>query len=208
VNVTGVDTDVLLTAFQRHPAAALWIHAGTAARADDGWTRRAYAGTDPGAGRLHLGIRPAEAAERDPRPWGLTQENGMDAKQLLALLNDPAVARQLRALPWQYIGGGIPRGMSTLGVLNELVVTVRAIGEVVAKQSADPAAVRALLPAQRADAEVMAAPTNGSGGAADLDALADAVAARVIAALPPDPAGLSRADLTAALRDALTGLPG
>lgn len=33
---------------------------------------------------------------------------------------------QMRAFPWQYVGGGIPAGMSTLGVLNELVLSARA----------------------------------------------------------------------------------
>lgn len=236
VNVTGLDTPALLAAFQRHPAANQWILAGTAARADDRWTRRPYAGTDPGPGRLHLGVRPTGDAKRDQLPWGLTEENGMDAKQFLALLKDPAVATQLRALPWQYTGGGIPQGMSTLGVLNELVLTVRAIGEVVARQSADPAGVRALLtalPTPRGTVEALAAPPAADadagsvpvGGPAaggpvvlrpadqpaagvDGDALAEAVAERVFAALPADAAGLSRADLTAAVRAALTDLPG
>jgi GH25 family lysozyme M1 (1,4-beta-N-acetylmuramidase) len=44
------------------------------------------------------------------------------ADEFLAILKDPAVAALMRALPWQYQGGGIPAGMSTLGVLNALYV--------------------------------------------------------------------------------------
>jgi hypothetical protein len=33
---------------------------------------------------------------------------------------------QMRAFPWQYTGGGIPAGMSTLGVLSELITSARA----------------------------------------------------------------------------------
>ncbi|MEU2613910.1 hypothetical protein ABZ570_20335 [Micromonospora sp. NPDC007271] len=212
VNVTGVDIDALLAAFQRHPSAAQWILGGTAARADDGWTRRPYPGTDPGPGRLHLGIRATDQAERDERPWGLAaDDSATDAKRFLALLKDPAVALQLRALPWQYVGGGIPKGMSTLGVLNEIVQTVRTIGEAVARQAADPAPVRAALarlPEPRADADpgVPADVNPAPAVPADVDVLADAVAARVLAALPADAAGLSREDLTAALRAALADL--
>jgi hypothetical protein len=35
---------------------------------------------------------------------------------------------QMKAFPWQYAGGGIPEGMSTLGVLNYLYNAVTAIG--------------------------------------------------------------------------------
>ncbi|SCL43144.1 hypothetical protein GA0074692_6783 [Micromonospora pallida] len=56
----------------------------------------------------------------------LGEDDDMDAKQFLAILKDPAVAREMRALPWQYVGGGIPKGVSTLGVLNEIVLTGRA----------------------------------------------------------------------------------
>lgn len=228
VDVTGVDTAALLAAFQRHPSAAHWIHAGATAGADDGWTRRPYAGTDPGKDRLHLGIRSTEAAERDQRTWGLVEEAGSDATRFLALLKDPAVAFQLRALPWQYVGGGIPKGMSTLGVLNEIVQTVRVIGETVAGQAADPAPVRAALarlPEPRPAADPPEPPgraagappvdtTRPPGGAgllrtpAEVDALADAVAARVLAALPAHASGVSGGDLTAALRAALADLTG
>ncbi|SBT44207.1 hypothetical protein [Micromonospora narathiwatensis] len=188
--------------------------AGTTARADDGWTRRPYAGTDPGSGRLHLGIRATDAAERDQRAWGLVDNAGAtDAARLLALLKDPTVATQLRALPWQYVGGGIPKGRSTLAVLDEILQTVRVIGEAVARQAADPTPVRAALarlPEPRTDGDPgSGTPADSSPAPAvpgDVEVLADALAARVLAALPADAAGLSRADLATALRAALADL--
>ena len=50
----------------------------------------------------------------------------MTAAEFLAILQDPAVAAQMRRLPWQYIGGGIPAGMSTLGVLNDTHIYAKA----------------------------------------------------------------------------------
>ncbi|XTZ17038.1 N-acetylmuramoyl-L-alanine amidase [Micromonospora echinospora] len=54
-------------------------------------------------------------------------EDEMTPAQFLAILKDPAVAKQMRALPWQYVGGGIPAGKSTLNVLSE--VHTRLTGE-------------------------------------------------------------------------------
>jgi GH25 family lysozyme M1 (1,4-beta-N-acetylmuramidase) len=36
------------------------------------------------------------------------------------ILKDPSVAEIMHALPWQYVGGGIPPGKSTLNVLNDI----------------------------------------------------------------------------------------
>lgn len=54
-------------------------------------------------------------------------EDDMTPAQFLAILQDPAVARQMRALPWQYVGGGIPADYSTLKVLNETNENVRTL---------------------------------------------------------------------------------
>ncbi|MFE0592731.1 N-acetylmuramoyl-L-alanine amidase [Micromonospora echinospora] len=45
-------------------------------------------------------------------------EDDMTPAEFLAILRDPAVAAEMKRLPWQYAGGGIPAGLSTLGVLN------------------------------------------------------------------------------------------
>ncbi|MEU8263236.1 hypothetical protein AB0C02_21720 [Micromonospora sp. NPDC048999] len=218
VDVTGVDTEALLAAFQRHPSAAQWILAGNTARVDDSWIRRPYPGTDPGRGRLHLGIRATAAAERDQRPWGLVvDDGGTDVQRFLALLKDPAVARQLGALPWQHAGDGIPKGMSTLAVLDEILQTVRVIGEAVARQAADPAPVRAALarlPEPRAETDLAASAPVGapvvvgrSRTPADSHTLADALAPRVLAMLP-DAIGPSHAELTAVIRAGLAEVLG
>ncbi|WP_416902185.1 N-acetylmuramoyl-L-alanine amidase [Micromonospora echinospora] len=45
-------------------------------------------------------------------------EDDMTPAEFLAILRDPAVAAEMKRLPWQYTGGGIPAGTSTLSVLN------------------------------------------------------------------------------------------
>lgn len=52
-------------------------------------------------------------------------EDNMTPAQFLAILQDPAVARTMRALPWQYVGGGIPADYNTLNVLNETLQNSR-----------------------------------------------------------------------------------
>ncbi|OZV79794.1 hypothetical protein CA850_17270 [Micromonospora echinospora] len=47
-------------------------------------------------------------------------EDDMTPAQFLAILRDPSVATELRRLPWQYSGGGIPADLSTLNVLNNI----------------------------------------------------------------------------------------
>lgn len=48
------------------------------------------------------------------------------AAEFLAILDNPAVSAKMRAFAWQYVGGGIPTGMSTLGVLNDIYGEVNA----------------------------------------------------------------------------------
>jgi hypothetical protein len=50
--------------------------------------------------------------------------------ELVKLLTDPTCAPTLRALAWQYVGGGIDTGMSTLGVLNAIHQNSKKIGAV------------------------------------------------------------------------------
>ncbi|WDZ85606.1 peptidoglycan recognition protein family protein [Micromonospora cathayae] len=54
-------------------------------------------------------------------------EEDMTPAQFLAILQDPAVARTMRALPWQYVGGGIPANYSTLKVLNDTFVNTQTL---------------------------------------------------------------------------------
>lgn len=76
--------------------------------------------TDPGPnfpwdrllGEVQRAIDPKEDGEMTPA-------------EFLAILRDPSVATEMRRLPWQYVGGGIPTGMSTLGVLNRIYENVQ-----------------------------------------------------------------------------------
>lgn len=53
-------------------------------------------------------------------------EDTVTPSEFVKILQDPAVAKLMRALPWQYVGGGIPEGYNTLGVANETLLTARA----------------------------------------------------------------------------------
>lgn len=53
-----------------------------------------------------------------------TEEDDMNAADFAKILDDPQVAARMRALPWQYVGGGIPAGLSTLNVLNAILSKV------------------------------------------------------------------------------------
>ncbi|WP_176738611.1 peptidoglycan recognition protein family protein [Micromonospora pallida] len=86
-------------------------------------------------------------------------EDDMTPAQFLAILQDPAVARLMRALPWQYVGGGIPTGLSTLNVLNQIYEGVQNLqsgtisAEVVSGVLATltPEAIAAAIPAELAE---------------------------------------------------------
>ncbi|MEV0326426.1 N-acetylmuramoyl-L-alanine amidase [Micromonospora echinospora] len=68
--------------------------------------------TDPGTNFPwdHLLTKVAQALNQS--------EDDMTPAEFLAILRDPAVAAEMKRLPWQYTGGGIPAGLSTLSVLN------------------------------------------------------------------------------------------
>lgn len=86
------------------------------------------------------------------------EDDDMTPAQFAEILDDPTVAARMRAFPWQYAGGGIPAGMSTLGVLNELITRARAGADQVDEQelaaallaTLTPAAIAAALPAEMA----------------------------------------------------------
>lgn len=112
----GVDVDAVIAAFQRHPSAHYWIWNRQIADRDEGWRRRAYTGPSPHTEHVHFSIRQSQAAEQDRRAWGLLEDIVTPA-EFVKILDDPQVAARMRALPWQYKGGGIPADLSTLGVL-------------------------------------------------------------------------------------------
>ncbi len=106
--------------------------------------------------------------------------DSMTPQEYLAIINDPAVHFQEKATPWQYVGGGIPAGMSTLGVLNEIVLTVRSIA---AKVDIGPTELAAITAAVQAG----------------VAASADDLVAAIVAKLPPDQ-DLTKADVVTAVR--------
>lgn len=69
--------------------------------------------------------------------------DNMTPAQFVALLKDPTVAALMRAFPWQYSGGGIATGKSTLGVLNDIHIFSVArgpdlLGKAIAEAANDP----------------------------------------------------------------------
>ncbi|TDB71808.1 hypothetical protein E1211_15200 [Micromonospora sp. 15K316] len=108
----------------RDPRIGYIISNGRITGPNYGWEWDDYDGSDPHDTHIHVSTVHTARAD-DTRDWQIGEDD-MDAKQFAAILKDPAVAGLMRALPWQYVGGGIPKGMSTLSVLNELVTRARA----------------------------------------------------------------------------------
>lgn len=124
----GVDVWEVIRAFQAHPSSHYWIWNREIADRDTGWRRRAYGGDNPHTQHVHFSIKQTAAAEQNQQAWGLLEDE-MDAAEFVKILDDPRVQARMRALPWQYAGGGIPPGMSTLSVLNGTYVYSKAAAE-------------------------------------------------------------------------------
>lgn len=71
---------------------------------------------------LHITFLRRYAGDVDvmTRTFSILTGETMTAAEFLKILQDPDVARLMRAFAWQYVGGGIPPGYSTLRVLNEM----------------------------------------------------------------------------------------
>jgi hypothetical protein len=63
----------------------------------------------------------------------------------LGAINNDKVAAQLKARAWQYVGGGIDPGKSTLGVFNEIHQLTKALAATIAAESTNPAELQAAL---------------------------------------------------------------
>lgn len=96
----------------------------------------------------HIGL-----IEEDDDMAGITQKDFNE--RFIGALKDPDIAKAMRAIPWQYVGGGIPAGMSTLGVLAGSYAAARtAAGDDVDESAIvagvlaglDPAAIAAAIP--------------------------------------------------------------
>lgn len=91
-------------------------------------------------------------------------------KLFLNAIRQEDVARELRARPWQYVGGGIPKDMSTLGVLDRTHANVLAALEALAaigkKVDLEPAEIEALknalaVPSAKENAEATVSALGG-----------------------------------------------
>lgn len=151
------------------------------------WRWDTYTGTDPHTGHMHLSVN--DLHHDETQHWAIGIGDTMTPAEYLAILKDPAVAAQMRALPWQYVGGGIPAGMSTLRVLNDTYENAK---EAAAQANANGAVLTSLAGALPPDLA-------GKLSAILAAALDDG---DVTVTLPPD----AIAQLTE-LRDAIAAMP-
>lgn len=108
---------------------------------------REYDGPNPHDHHVHFNTR--TAYETSTKGW-LPEEDLMTQAEFNTLflnaLKDQSILALLRAIPWQYIGGGIPTGYSTLKVLNEtLANSQKAALPATVTVTVDPATIVAAL---------------------------------------------------------------
>ena len=126
----------------------------------DGWKTRTYTGANAHDQHAHFSGDYTQKADEWTGSLGLASllpggsggnEDDMEVSDLNAALREPkgSLAVISRAIPWQYVGGGIPEGMSTLGVLNAIhgysKTTVELVKMLAAKDEVDEAALAAAL---------------------------------------------------------------
>ncbi|MFD6636779.1 hypothetical protein ACFWDN_13290 [Micromonospora chalcea] len=119
--------------------------------ASSGWKARKYTGSNPHDHHFHISF--TAASDTDGRPFGLAtltkEDDTVTPAQFAAILKDPAVAAIMRALPWQYVGGGIPAGMSALKVFNSTYEYAKAAAGNKVDEAAIAGAVLAGMSAQQ-----------------------------------------------------------
>ncbi|GAA4682638.1 hypothetical protein [Phytohabitans rumicis] len=140
----GVDVDEVIRAFERHPSANYWIWNRQIADKDTGWRPEPYNGDNAHTLHVHFSIRQNAAAEQDQRAWGLLEDT-MTPAEFVKILDDPQVQVRMRRLPWQYVGGGIPVGLSTLNVLNAVHTGTTNLVEAAAAEVLRDATLRTVL---------------------------------------------------------------
>lgn len=157
----------------------------------DGWQTRTYTGANKHDKHAHFSGGYTQTADNWTGSLGLASVRtggDMEISDLNAELRKPNAPLTVvsRAIPWQYTGGGIPEGMSTLGVLNAIHGYAKTTHEL----------VQLLVNQENVDEEALAA------------ALAPAVAGLVTPALVAaveanDGVPLSEAQVTSAVKAAL-----
>lgn len=92
------------------------IYNGKMYHSRDGFASSAYSGPSPHTEHIHF-----EGA------WSQAADNNTSFDYKLEEVGDYMAIEEadLIVKPWQYVGGGIPAGMSTLGCLNEAVLNSR-----------------------------------------------------------------------------------
>ena len=114
------------------------------------FTWRPYSGPDMHRTHGHVSSV-ATAAADDPRDWQIGEDDSMDRTEFIehfkAAMNDPTVAALMKARPWQY---PVTEKASALNVLfaqqlPQLAAAVKGVGEAMARESANPDEIRALL---------------------------------------------------------------
>jgi hypothetical protein len=126
--------------FERHDAAQYWIHDGIICSRSTGWVRERYTGSNPHDKHIHWNTRSSH--EHLTSTWGVETEMDQDTFNermdnytisrfgTSTLTGNPLTARNLwRGVMWQYVGGGIPAGMSILAVQNEQLLKIRTMLE-------------------------------------------------------------------------------
>jgi hypothetical protein len=107
-------------------------------RRNNDWKTETYTGANTHDEHLHASGDYTQTADNWNGTLGLASvrggiggggEDDMEVSDLNAELRKPTsqLAVISRAIPWQYTGGGIPEGMSTLGVLNGIYGYVQTI---------------------------------------------------------------------------------
>lgn len=141
----------------------------------------------------HISIYRSRANQR-PRLWATQAEDDdmpTTPAQFLTLLKDPDITAYFRATPLQYTGGGIPTGMSILGVYAELLATSRALAK---RDGVTPAE----LEAAKAEIEREMAAIEARNVTRDAETVA-ALLAKVGGATPGTP--IQQEQLVAAVRE-------
>ncbi len=93
-----------------------------------------------------LSILAGESAS-GPNPANAAKDNDMTPDEMAAELRDKDsnLSKAMRAIAWQYQGGGIDPDKSTLNVLNDIHQVTKALVSVVTAESTNPAELNAAL---------------------------------------------------------------
>ena len=129
-----------------------------------GWVRKVYTGSDQHTDHVHVS------------GWAADDENAAGWPAVEGEDEMTYTDAQMRAFAWQYIGGGIPAGMSALGVFNKTYEQTR-------DTLAATVAVRAELAAVRTVLDTLAATIKAGGGSVDTLAISTKIDQAVNAAV-------------------------